>query len=111
MELRHERRRRRRLAALPNLIVVAVDGNQTGEATGTNTVMRNIGSAIGAQVAGSIIATHVLANGLPDDAGFELAFLVSAIGAAVAALSVLLIPGRVRRAATGRHAEPAASAA
>jgi len=98
-------------AAIPNLIVVAVDEHQTGEATGTNTVMRNIGSAVGAQIAGSIIAAHVLANGLPDDAGFEIAFLVSAIGAVVAALSVLLIPGRVNRAATERHAEPAASVA
>ena len=45
------------------------------------------------QVAGTIIATHVLADGLPDDAGFTIAFLVSAVGAVVAALSVLLIPG------------------
>ncbi len=98
-------------AAIPNLIVVAVDEQQTGEATGTNTVMRNIGSAIGAQVAGSIIAAHVLAGGLPGAAGFKIAFLVSAIGAVVAALSVLLIPGRVNRTATERYAEPAASAA
>src|SRR6266498_648419 len=45
-------------AAIPNLIVVAVDEHATGEATGVNTVMRNIGSAVGAQVAGTIIATH-----------------------------------------------------
>jgi EmrB/QacA subfamily drug resistance transporter len=81
-------------ASIPNLIVVAVDAHETGEATGTNTVMRNVGSAVGAQIAGSLIATHVLATGLPDNAGFEIAFLVGAIGAAVAALSVLLIPGR-----------------
>src|SRR5205809_905617 len=81
-------------AAIPNLIVSAVDEHQTGEATGVNTVMRNIGSAVGAQVAGTIIATHVLANGLPDNAGFKIAFLVSAIGAVIAGLSVLLIPGR-----------------
>src|SRR6266498_2395556 len=81
-------------AAIPNLIVVAVDEHETGEATGVNTVMRNIGSAVGAQVAGTIIATQVLASGLPADAGFTIAFLVSAIGAVIAALSVLLIPGR-----------------
>jgi len=52
-------------AAIPNLIVGAVDEHETGEATGVNTVMRNIGSAVGAQVAGTIIATHVLASGLP----------------------------------------------
>jgi len=81
-------------AAIPNLIVSAVDEHETGEATGTNTVMRNIGSAVGAQVAGSLIAAHVLATGLPADSGFTIAFLVGAGSAVVAALSVLLIPGR-----------------
>ena len=84
-------------ASIPNLIVGAVDEHQTGEATGVNTVMRNIGSAVGAQVAGTIIATHVLASGLPANGGFTIAFLVSAIGAVIAGLSVLLIPGRRRQ--------------
>jgi predicted MFS family arabinose efflux permease len=84
-------------AAIPNLIVVAVDEHETGEATGTNTVMRNIGSAVGAQVAGSVIASHVLASGLPASEGFTIAFLVGAAGAAVAAASVLLIPERSKR--------------
>ena len=88
-------------ASVPNLIVVAVDEHETGEATGVNTVMRNIGSAVGAQVAGTIIATNVLANVLTANAGFTIAFLVSAIGAVIAALSVLLIPGR-------RNHQPAA---
>jgi MFS family permease len=82
-------------AAIPNLIVNAVSPRETGEATGANTIVRNIGSAIGAQIAGSLIATHVLANGLPENSGFEIAFLISAAGAIIAALSVLLIPGRV----------------
>jgi predicted MFS family arabinose efflux permease len=77
--------------------VVAVDEHQTGEATGVNTVMRNIGSAVGAQVAGTIIATHVLANGLAENAGFTIAFLISAVGAVIAAISVLLIPGHRSR--------------
>jgi MFS family permease len=81
-------------ASIPNLIVSAVAEHETGEATGVNTVMRNIGSAVGAQVAGTIIATHVLASGLTANTGFTIAFLVSAIGAVIAALSVLLIPAR-----------------
>ena len=89
-------------ASIPNLIVNAVDSTETGEATGVNTIIRNIGSAIGAQVAGVIIASHVIATGV-EDSGFTLAFLLSAVGALVAAASVLLIPGRVR--------EPVASAA
>ena len=42
-----------------------------------NTIARNIGAALGGQVAGSIVAGHVLATGLPADSGFELAFLVA----------------------------------
>jgi uncharacterized membrane protein len=72
--------------------------------------MRNIGSAVGAQIAGSIIATHVLASGLPEGAGFEIAFLISAAGAIVAALCVLLIPGRGTQSAPEIHAEAAVSA-
>jgi dipeptide/tripeptide permease len=72
LELNHQRRRRRRAP-------------------------RNIGSAVGAQVAGTIIATHVLANGLAENAGFTIAFLISAVGAVIAAISVLLIPGHRSR--------------
>jgi 4-hydroxybenzoate polyprenyltransferase len=96
-------------AAIPNLIVTAVSDRETGEATGVNTIMRNIGSAGGAQIAGSLIAAHVLASGLPQNAGFEIAFLIGATGAIVAALSVLLIPGRGREFAPQAHAEAAVS--
>ncbi len=41
-----------------------------------------------------IIASHVIATGV-EDSGFTLAFLLGAVGALVAAASVLLIPGRV----------------
>jgi EmrB/QacA subfamily drug resistance transporter len=85
-------------ASIPNLVVSAVESHETGEATGVNTIIRNIGSAIGAQVAGVILASHVVATGI-EDSGFTLAFLLSAIGALVAAASVLMIPGRVREVA------------
>jgi predicted MFS family arabinose efflux permease len=97
-------------AAIPNLIVTAVSDRQTGEATGVNTIMRNVGSAIGAQIAGSLIATHVLASGLPQNTGFEIAFLISAGGAIVAALSVLLIPGRSREPVAELRPQAAVSA-
>jgi hypothetical protein len=65
-----------------------------------------IGSAVGAQVAGTIIAANVLAAGLPETAGSR-SRSIGGIGPVIAALSVLLIPGR-SRAAVG---EPAASTA
>jgi MFS family permease len=82
-------------ASIPNLIVSAVDEHETGEATGTNTVIRNIGAAVGAQLAGTVVASHILANGLPADQGYGIAFLIGCAGALVAAVSVLFIPGRV----------------
>ena len=98
-------------ADTPNLIITAVSDRETGEATGVNTIMRNVGSAIGAQIAGSLIATHVLASGLPQNAGFEIAFLISAGGAIVAALFVLLIPGRRReQSAAELDVQPALAA-
>jgi predicted MFS family arabinose efflux permease len=88
-------------AAIPNLVVSAVEPHETGEATGVNTIMRNVGAAIGSQLAGTVIATHMLASGLPENRGFELAFLIGAVGAVVASLCVLLIPSAPRRSAAG----------
>jgi EmrB/QacA subfamily drug resistance transporter len=84
-------------AALPNLVIAAVEPHETGEATGVNTIARNVGASLGGQIAASIVASHVLAGGLPANAGFETAFLVSAAVALLAALCGLLIP--VARAA------------
>jgi len=81
-------------AAMPNLIVEAVGEHETGEATGVNTIMRNIGASLGSQVGASIIAAHAGAGGLPSNEGFTLAFLVGAGGAAVAGLCALAIPRR-----------------
>jgi EmrB/QacA subfamily drug resistance transporter len=86
-------------AAMPNLVIAAVDPHETGEATGVNTIARNIGASLGGQVAASIVASHVLAGGQPANAGFELAFLMSAGVAVLAGVAGMLIPtGRSLRA-------------
>ncbi|MDX6727787.1 MAG: hypothetical protein QOK49_2592 [Baekduia sp.] len=92
-------------AALPNLIVGAVDPHETGEATGVNTIARNVGASLGGQVAASIVASHVATGGLPANKGFELAFLLSAAIALSAAAFGLLIP--VTRRGAGVRGEPA----
>jgi EmrB/QacA subfamily drug resistance transporter len=92
-------------AALPNLIVGAVDPHETGEATGVNTIARNVGASLGGQVAASIVASHVATGGLPANKGFELAFLLSAAVAVAAAAFGLLIP--VGRRGAGVRGEPA----
>jgi hypothetical protein len=50
------------------------------------------------------------ASGLPQNTGFEIAFLISAAGAIVAAMSVLLIPDRGRQLAVDVRAQAALSA-
>lgn len=90
-------------AAMANLIVVAVPADQTGVATGVNTVMRTIGGALGSQIIASILTANVIvASGLPAEHGFTIAFWLAAGVLAVGVLASLAIPGRSRA-----EAEPA----
>jgi EmrB/QacA subfamily drug resistance transporter len=96
-------------AAMANLIVEAVEQGQTGVATGMNTIMRTIGGAIGGQVSASIVAGHIASSGLPQESGYTTAFVISAVGVALAAGATLAIPGRLtaRRDRPRAGAEPA----
>jgi MFS family permease len=92
-------------AAMPNLIVDAVPQHQTGEATGFNALVRSVGSSLGSQVSASILAGSIVAGGLPSDASFQTAFVLSAGVALVAAAMALLIP--IPRGKPGAHLTPA----
>jgi MFS family permease len=81
-------------AAMPNLILEAVPAEETGQATGVNTLVRSVGASLGAQVSAAVLAGSVTAAGLPTDAGYTDAFLVSAGVALVAAITAFLIPSR-----------------
>ncbi len=76
------------LAALANLIVVAVGPHQTGVAAAMNTVMRTLGGAFGAA-----IAAECLARGHSLDGDFTLAFAICAGALALGIGAVLAIPG------------------
>ena len=59
--------------------------------------MRTIGGSLGAQIAASIVATHVVVRThLPDEAGFTEAFMLSAGVLVLAFLAALAIPPRGR---------------
>jgi len=80
-------------AAMPNLIVEAVPGSETGEATAFNAVMRLIGASVGAQVCASILAGSADGPGaFPTDGAFKTAFFFSGTVALIAAALALLIP-------------------
>jgi MFS family permease len=89
--------------AMANLIVEAVRADQTGVATGMNTNIRNIGSALGSGVATSFVVSTVGANGYPTVSGYTRSFIVAGISLVVAAAAALKIPRRVGDALA--HAE------
>jgi MFS family permease len=89
-------------AALPNLIVAVVRQDQTGIATGMNTVMRTLGGAVGAQVAGSFLAAQLNAAGRPTEAAYTIGFAMAAGALLAGLLAGAAIPGRRRTAATKR---------
>jgi MFS family permease len=90
-------------AAMANLIVEAVPQDQTGVATGINTIARTIGGALGAQISATILAGHLLASGYPAESGYTAAFAMSAAGVLAAFLVGLAIPARRRQPAALAH--------
>jgi MFS family permease len=90
-------------AAMANLIVEAVPADQTGVATGVNTITRTIGGAFG----GQIVATIIAAGGSPTEDAFVLAFTVIAGSLVLSILAALAIP----RPRGGLLPEPAAPGA
>jgi EmrB/QacA subfamily drug resistance transporter len=95
-------------SAMPNLVIEAVDQHETGEATGVNTIMRNVGASLGSAVTGSLLASSAGAGGIPTDSGFTAALAVASAGALVATAMALTIPRRVEREPAGAMAvEPA----
>jgi EmrB/QacA subfamily drug resistance transporter len=95
-------------ASLANLIVEAVAPDQTGVASGMNTIVRTIGGAIGAEVAASILAANLLASGLPAKHGYTLTFTLCAAVLAVGVLASLAVPGRKSQPAHYASMAPAA---
>jgi MFS family permease len=80
-------------AALGNLIVQAVPPQQTGVATGMNTVLRTLGGALGGQLAATFVAGDMV-HGLPALTGFTRTFAMSAVFLVCCAVAGLLIPAR-----------------
>lgn len=88
-------------AAMPALILGAVDPSESGAANGLNSLMRAIGTAMSSAVVGVVLAgtaQHVENTEIPTLDGFRISFLIAA-GAALldlvlAALSLPLPPAR-----------------
>ncbi len=78
-------------ASVINLLVLTVEPRDMGLATSLNAVFRNIGSSVGAPIAGSLMATYTVELGgvpFPSPTAFRDAYLIAAIAAILAAVSV-----------------------
>jgi EmrB/QacA subfamily drug resistance transporter len=95
-------------AALGNLIVQAVPPQQTGVASGVNTVMRTLGGALGGQLSATFIASNIAADGLPTVTGFTESFWMATIFLGLCVLAGLLVPKALGRGSSAPPGEPAA---
>ena len=85
-------------AALGNLIIRAVPPEQTGVASGMNTVMRTLGGALGGQLSATFIAGHI-AHGKPALTGFTETFVMATGFLIACLLAGLLVPKSERAVA------------
>jgi EmrB/QacA subfamily drug resistance transporter len=91
-------------AALGNLIVEAVPSEQTGVASGMNTVVRMLGGALGGQLSATFIAENT-ANGLPTVTGFTETFLMATGFLVLCFVAGLLVP-KARGRGVGEPPQP-----
>jgi MFS family permease len=85
-------------SGFPGRIVEAVVQEQTGIATGMNSIMRQIGASIGAAVVTSLLVASATAGGPPAESGYVNGFLLGGalafVGAALLYAGPAVAPGR-----------------
>lgn len=81
------------MASLPSMIMSSVPESARGQANGVNVLMRSVGSSIGSQAVGTLLAGSVTAAALvPTDTAFVTSFWIGAGAAMAAAVVGTLIP-------------------
>ncbi|WP_405630095.1 MFS transporter [Streptomyces sp. NBC_01174] len=98
--------------AIPALIMSSVPLSETAAANGFNTLMRSLGTSIGAAVIGALLAqmtTETAGYSFTSEAGFRKGLMFGCGVAVVAAAIAAFIPAVRRSAASGESAESSAS--
>ncbi|MFF2850888.1 MFS transporter [Streptomyces sp. NPDC058001] len=96
--------------AMPALIMSSVPRSETAAANGFNTLMRSLGTSIGAAVVGVVLAQMTTTMGgfsFASEAGFRTALTVGGCVAVVAALIAAVIPAVRTTTGTDADFEPA----
>ncbi|MCJ1697368.1 MFS transporter [Rathayibacter caricis] len=87
-------------AAMPALILGAVDPAETGAANGLNSLMRSIGTATSSAVIGVVLASTAQRSGgieVPTLEGFRIAFLIAAGAAVIGLVLAAFLPRSTQR--------------
>ncbi|HWT22050.1 MAG TPA: MFS transporter [Solirubrobacteraceae bacterium] len=83
------------LAAVGALVIAHSRPDESGFASGMNSIMRTVGGAVGAQVAVAVVAAHGAAgSALPAESGYTIAFAIAAAAAAAALLPAAMLRRR-----------------
>ncbi|MEU5872168.1 MFS transporter [Glycomyces sp. NPDC047369] len=93
------------MAAMSNAIIAAVPREQTGVATGVNTLARTVGGSIGTAAVAAVLTAGTGSGTTPTDAAFTSGFAAGAGVIAFALLAVLLLP-RPATPPGARNAKP-----
>lgn len=81
------------MAAMANIIVDAVPGQEVGIATGINTITRTVGGALGTATVTAILTSDTLPHlPVPVDSAYRDAFLVGAAACISSALAAVAVP-------------------
>jgi predicted MFS family arabinose efflux permease len=96
-------------AALPSLVVQAVQESETGVANAVNSISRSVGQALGSALAVTLLAAYAdPGTGLPRDLAFTWVALIGMTVSAAVLLVALLGLWGDRRAARTRRPDPLA---
>jgi EmrB/QacA subfamily drug resistance transporter len=91
-------------AAMANLIIENVGPEQTGVATGMNTVTRTVGGGFGGAATASILAGTVGVSGFPTAHGYTTAFILCTVALTIGVAAAFAIPKRRTEETFGPHA-------
>ena len=78
--------------SLGSLVIAATRPDETGAATGINTILRTVGGALGSVIAVSIVAATSTDGAPPTESGYTAAFIVSALIALAATIVAVGVP-------------------
>ena len=78
--------------AMPTIILQAVPPSQSGQSAAINIIIRMAGSAIGVQLAATIVTATIGAGGTPTDGGYTTAFALATAAGCAALVASLAIP-------------------